>query len=210
MNLIAFEFGAIISFVFLIIWVISQVAGAGKNKPAARRQQQPRQRNPQGQPAEAVDDEIQQFLMETAEHRPAAPPVQVAKPMVLESAAPPRLPSAQMPSASMASSDQEMGDLDTSGFSQRSSQMGSGVRAEESQMAARRKKMDDARHKKFDHDLGQLEKTATTDRSEHVERFETVPISAAAGLVAMLAEGKSLRDAIIFSEIINRPTDRWE
>lgn len=207
MNLLAFDFGAIIPIIFLIIWVISQVAGAGKNQPAARRQQQPRpRRNPQGaQPAAAVDEEIQQFLLDTAD---AGEEVQVAKPMTLAEAEAKR--EAKRPKPAAAKQQQRLGDLDTSEFSQRSSQMGSGVRAEESQMAARRKKQDDARHKKFDHTLGQLEKTATTDRSEHPERFKKVPKSAAAGLVAMLADGESLRDAIIFSEIINRPADRWE
>lgn len=205
MVLFAFDFGAIIPIIFLIIWVVSQVAGAGKQQPAARRQQQPRRRNPQGQPAPDVDDEIQQFLRDTAGQRGGAdaPDVQVAEPIMLERA------DLAAPPQQADSGGSRLSSVDTSDFSQRSSQLGAGVRAEESQMAARRRRQDDARHQKFDHSLGSLEKTATHDRSEHPERFKKVPKSAAAGVVAMIANGESLRDAIIFSEIIHRPTDRW-
>jgi hypothetical protein len=190
-------FESIIPIILIIIWVISQVSGAGKEKPAARRQQQPRRRNPQGQgePAGGVDDQIQQFLLETTDN---TADVQIAEPLVLERVDEPV--AARSP----------LGDLGTSDISQRGSRLGSGVRTEERQLAARRKKQEDARHAKFDHNLGQLEKTATTDRSEHPERLKKpVPKSAAAGVAAMIADGESLRDAIIFSEIINPPTDRW-
>jgi hypothetical protein len=38
---------------------------------------------------------------------------------------------------------------------------------------------------------------------------ESLPATAAAGLAAMLASPTSLRQAILLSEIINRPEDRW-
>ncbi|MCG8586579.1 MAG: hypothetical protein MI757_17895 [Pirellulales bacterium] len=206
MFLFAFDFGAIIPIIFLIIWVISQVAGGAKQQPAARRQQQPRRRKPDGQAAAEVDDEIQQFLRDTADQRGdgEAPDVQLAEPIVLERADVEAQPLAPSP----APTGSRLSSVDTSEFTQRTSQLGAGVRAEESQNAARRQQLEAARSKKFDKDLGQLEKTATVDRSEKRQQ-KKVPKSAAAGIAAMLADGESLRDAIVFSEIINRPSDRW-
>jgi hypothetical protein len=214
MALFAFDIGSLIPIIIFVIWVISQVVGANKQQPQAQPRRPQRMRNAagnraaqaQGQPAAAIDEEIQQFLRDTAAARGA--PREAA--MVAEQARP--QPSAPMPpplQPAEAASEPRMGQLDTSEFTQRTAQLGAGVRTEEQKMAARRKKLAAARQKKFGHDLGQLAKTATTDRSQTIPEKKPIPRTAAAGVAAMLADGKSLRDAIIFSEIINRPTDRW-
>ena len=209
MTLFAIDFGAIIPIIFVIIWIISQIAGAANQQPKARRRQQGPQANPQ--PAGDVDAEIEQFLLKAADKRGAAPaaPVEVAQPIVLERVEP--MPQQAEPVLERAEPQaKRLGDLDTSDFDRRTSQLGSGVRAGKNQMTERSRKMKAARSKKFDHDLGQLDKTATTDRSEQVpEKKKPIPRSATAGIAAMLADGQSLRDAIIFSEIIKRPEDRW-
>ena len=62
-------------------------------------------------------------------------------------------------------------------------------------------------HQVFDHDLGRLKKTASESAG--------APIAAAASevtvseLLKLLRSPDSIRDAIIMSEVLKRPEDRW-
>ncbi len=71
---------------------------------------------------------------------------------------------------------------------------------------------------KFDRQMGQLGSSSTqaahaaaiaeTDAEEE-DHAASLPSTAAAGLGALLASPTSLRQAILLSEILNRPEDRW-
>ncbi len=71
---------------------------------------------------------------------------------------------------------------------------------------------------KFDQQIGQLGSTSTQaahaaaiadDEAPAQEVLETMPSTGAAGLAAMLASPASLRQAILLSEILKRPEQRW-
>jgi hypothetical protein len=72
-------------------------------------------------------------------------------------------------------------------------------------------------HEVFDHQVGRLEGTpgesayaAQAEEAETPEdRITALPQTAAAGLAAMLAEPVSLRQAIVLTEILQRPEHRW-
>lgn len=72
-------------------------------------------------------------------------------------------------------------------------------------------------HEVFDHQVGRLEGTpgesAYASQAEEAEtpedRITALPQTAAAGLAAMLAEPTSLRQAIVLTEILQRPEHRW-
>lgn len=77
--------------------------------------------------------------------------------------------------------------------------------------------VEDRLHDVFDHGIGALGKTpgesARTTQAEEAEtpedRITSVPATAAAGLAAMLANPGNLRQAIVLSEILQRPEHRW-
>jgi len=77
--------------------------------------------------------------------------------------------------------------------------------------------MEDHLHDVFDHDLGMLDGTpgesAEAARAEEAEapddRVSPVPVTAAAGLAAILADATGLRQAILLNEIFQRPEHRW-
>ena len=72
-------------------------------------------------------------------------------------------------------------------------------------------------HEVFDHEVSRLEGTpgesayaAQAEEAETPEdRVTALPQTAAAGLAAMLAEPTSLRQAIVLTEILQRPEHRW-
>lgn len=72
-------------------------------------------------------------------------------------------------------------------------------------------------HSVFDHDLSRLSGTPgesarsmeVTEPESPEDRIGSVPPTAAAGLTAMLADPGNLRQAILLSEILNRPESRW-
>lgn len=215
-NFILFAdiFEVLIPLIFVIIWIVSQVMGAGKQQPKGRRQQQQQRgggkANQPAAPVQAgggdVDAEIEQFLKNTAKDRGGQQPQEVEVVMLERDDAAPKQPK---PIA-----EKQIGGLDTTDFAQRTSQLGAGVLGEEAQNEARRRKQDQARSKKFDHELGKLDKKATKDRSQQPAKKpkkpkHDIPKTAAAGMAAMLQDGQSIRNAIIFTEIFNRPEDRW-
>ncbi|HUT91953.1 MAG TPA: hypothetical protein VMY37_20830 [Thermoguttaceae bacterium] len=90
-----------------------------------------------------------------------------------------------------------------------------------SDVAARRTRSGDVMeghlHDVFDHRLGALGGTpgesaeaAHADEAEALDdRISSVPVAAAAGLAAILADATSLRQAILLNEIFQRPEHRW-
>lgn len=95
--------------------------------------------------------------------------------------------------------------LDTSGHSERLSQLGAVVDASDD-------RMEEHLHEVFEHDLGQLgaktsraaESTLDDDTPAPVE-----PPRPEVDVLSMLTEPDSIRKVIILNEILNRPEDRW-
>ncbi len=95
--------------------------------------------------------------------------------------------------------------MDMREFTERASHLGEEVGLADDNLEARL-------HSTFDHDLGKLAKgdTATDDfHQSQSQAAKTAARSAAANLAAMLTQPQNLRQAIILSEILGRPEDRW-
>ncbi len=64
-------------------------------------------------------------------------------------------------------------------------------------------------HKTFDHQLGQLKDTTTAAPvKEAMQTSES--LLASMNLTRLLSNAQSIRNAIILSEVLNRPEHRWE
>lgn len=61
-------------------------------------------------------------------------------------------------------------------------------------------------HKTFDHKLGQLKNTSTGSTPPQANTDALPPLS----LARLLNDSQSIRNAIVLSEILNRPEDRWK
>jgi hypothetical protein len=62
-------------------------------------------------------------------------------------------------------------------------------------------------HQVFDHDLGRLKKSASaTAATPHESLAADVTVSE---VLTMLRNPQSIRDAIVLSEVLRRPEDRW-
>ena len=61
-------------------------------------------------------------------------------------------------------------------------------------------------HRKFDHNLGKLSAREATPAEQVVVALAATP---AEGIAALLATPQGMQQAIILSEIMRRPTDRW-
>jgi hypothetical protein len=63
-------------------------------------------------------------------------------------------------------------------------------------------------HQTFDHQLGRLRATASeTAATPHARPMTDVT---PAEILGMLSNAESIRDAIVMSEILRRPEERWE
>ncbi|MBN2474922.1 MAG: hypothetical protein JXB62_09970 [Pirellulales bacterium] len=210
--------GIAVVILFIVVPAILQLLGKGvkgQQKPAPRRPPAPRG---QGQPvAGDVEDEIGEFLRRAAQRRggqqPPPPPPQparrpataqvvVAQPVEAEVARPRALGNEVQ---------EHVGQfLDAGKFKQRSSQLGTEV-------AHSDERIEDRLHKTFDHEVSQLTavpgEAAASPRaeapSEPEDRIEHLPVPAAAGLPALLSSPTNLRQAIVISEILQRPEHRW-
>ena len=68
-------------------------------------------------------------------------------------------------------------------------------------------KLESRLHSVFDHQLGQLKKTATdTAATAHVKGLPDVSLGE---IRSMLRSPGSIRDAIVMAEILHRPIERW-
>ena len=68
---------------------------------------------------------------------------------------------------------------------------------------------EEQRHEKFDHQLGQLGHRRDKEEAETAAAQSALPIPAAAGLPALVADAESLRQASMLNEILTRPEHRW-
>ncbi len=92
--------------------------------------------------------------------------------------------------------------LDSQEFSHRAGRLGDGVlQADE--------KLKQHLRQTFDHKLGQFETAAVEPSSATEAAAVEITPTLAAGWAAMLSDTDSVRRAIILSEIIHRPEERW-
>jgi len=204
-------FGIIVPLVMQVIQKLQeaqQKAGGGARPP----QQRPA---PAQRPADAeVEDEIGEFLRRAAERRQGGQ----AKPPPGQAAGHARPPAVQQPAEAILVeerpqrsifsdlSQQVERDIDTRKFVQRSTQWER--RSEQAQ-----RKAEKHTHDVFDHPVGHLgfgPGGAGQPGPPPTAFGDEVGLGLAAGLPALLANPVSLRQAIVLTEIIQRPEHRWE
>jgi hypothetical protein len=193
----------------LVMQVVEKLKEA--QQKAARGGQQQRPAQPQ-RPAD-VEDEIGEFLRRAAERRQGGQPAQAqAAP---RPAQPPRRLVPQEPAEAVVLLDdpprhaelsqQVERDLDTRKFADRAKQMER--RAEQA-----RRKAEQHTHQVFDHDVGHLGGSSPAPGqpgAPAVALGAEVGPGLAAGLPALLASPVGLRQAIVLTEILERPEHRW-
>lgn len=175
---------------------------------------------PNAGPKKTVFDEIEQFLARARQAaqqaqqggpppRPAARPV-AAEPVVAELAQP-RRPLATEPalgSGRLGTQERVVAEVvrttDTSDVTANLDRLGDAVEVADDAMEAHLKEV-------FDHRLGSLQQVATAApaASATKEKRAARKVPAPVGFAAMLANTGDVRNAIVMSEILQRPTDRW-
>lgn len=216
-GLLAADIGDLVGFLIFLMFLIISVVGHFANKwremqeEAARRARarRPAPPRPQHQP---LNDEIAEFLR-TAEQRRrpgGAPPATPPRP-----ASPPRAPA--LPPRPLAEQPVDVQVVEPRPGRLRetlSSRRQMVEVSQESQVAQADDRMEGHLHQVFDHQLaslsvGEVGSTASF-AGEPLLQAVPLPLTAAAGLTALLASADSLRQAIVLSEILNRPVHRWE
>lgn len=170
------------------------------------------QQRPEQPAATNVADEIDEFMRRAAQARSK----EVAKPV----RRPQMRPAVEKPVQAEVVADVPVGGqinkqvekfLDTQEFSQRSTQLGGEV-------AQADKSIDQHLHQVFDHKVSKLESVPGEAATAPVvavpielteQSLIDIPATFATGLTDLLADPDSVRQAIVFNEILNRPVERW-
>lgn len=217
------DVGDLIGFLIFLLFLIISVVGSLANKwrqmqeEAARRGRPPRPQQPPRQPR-PLDDEIADFLRTAGERREAGRP----RPGGGPAGAPPPRPAATHPSQPPTPPPRprpeeplEVKPLET-GPRRLVEALATRTLASSSlgQLTSDIAQADDRRESRlrqaFPHDLSTLSAKPSPGPSPPAETATPLPPTAAAGLTALLASGANLRNAVILSEIINRPEHRWK
>jgi hypothetical protein len=235
--LLAIDIGEIIGglapILVIVFWVLSQVLGNRKQEP------QPPQGAPQQppQPPKGIADEIESFLKQVAQQRGDEPveEIEVIEPELLEDERPPtrlapieRAPPVRkpvkpatvearmiadelhsvLPSRGKVSAHVE-GHIGTSSFAERTSQLGEEVDEIDD-------KIEQRIHKEFDHQVGSLTHLDSATADAAFQRHdagvwgdEETETPDAAPLADVFKDPESIRRAIILTEILRPPTERW-
>ena len=218
----AADLGWIIPVIFVIIMIITAIGNViakineqqakAQRRPGDVRRPRPQQPRPRvgvgGGGRGGIQEEITEFLRRAAggqavPQQPQAPPPRPAR----------RPLAAERPiEAEVVADDpgrRAVGaGIDTSTFDQRTSQLGGDVVQADRQF-------DERLEGRFEHEVSALAQTrgsaepATPRRAASTSGAE-VPPTAAAGFAAMLSNADNIRQAIVLSEILNRPLDRWQ
>ena len=210
MNNVPFAFGLddlitwAVILLFFIVPAIGQLLAKVKQAPPPAGGGRPQRPAPHD-----VEDEIEVFMRralgQRAEKEPPvrARPAPVAQPVEAEVVA-------AAPVGGQVASEVRR-HLDSGEFVQRTGRLGKEVVQTD-------KQLEQHLHQAFDHKLGQLEsaeaKTSPPRASDVPPDLSgptavEVPPTVAAGLAAMLGNAESLSQAIVLSEIIHRPEERW-
>ena len=209
----------IVPCIFVIIWLVSNLAGMRQKAPANRRPARPLD-GPPGQ--DALENEIDKFLRQAKSKRAgdeveAFDPIEasiedsaMAEPLEAELV---REPLGGELIHRHAVSEQVAEDLDTSQTVQRIERMGDNVEIADDVMAAHVSEV-------FEHSIGSLTDTSSIGYEDIKPAAEaelpsnalgktTDTPTAAVDFAAMLGNSTDVRKAIVLNEILQRPIDRW-
>jgi len=216
----------------IIIFLIFIVPAIGQIMAKVRRVQPPAGgAKPQRPPAGGVAEEIEQFLRRVAGERQAAKPPAPQRPQqapVAQAARPPAAkpkgakPAAkpvlktppQTAQAPAGTARPVVGQIEehvkqrlsTDKLQARTQRLGVEV-------AQADRQIEQHLHKVFDHDLSRLPAAPSGGEAAGeppAQQAPEVPPTLAAGLPALLSSGMAISQAIVLSEIIRRPEERWE
>ena len=186
--------------VFIVIGVLSVIgqimnkAKEGRQNAGPARKPPPRPGQQQGPLANKLEEFIRQVAQGPVEggRRQAAPGQSAAAQPLVEA----------VPVADESGNVAEH--VRTRGASRNISTLGS--RSLDSQVAQADENLEEHVHDVFDHQLGRL---GDTPGETAKKSGAAIPPTAAAGLAAMLANPGRIRQAIVLSEILQRPEHRW-
>ena len=210
--------GIVLVILFIVIPTIGKIL-ASLNKP----QQPARGVRPAGRPAAGkIENEIGEFLRRAAggrapgagrpQVRQAIPrpqhPGQVVRPIVVEMA-----DERPIEAEIVVGGPREgvLSTIDTRPIAQHSANLGSNV-------SRKGKRVQRHLQDVFEHEVSDLAKQPsrlaqgkqTSKAKPRKTRPVEIPSTAAAGFAALLSDAQSIRQAIVLSEIINRPEHRWQ
>ena len=207
--LLAFNInGNLIEVAFVLVVLILTVLGQLGAKLQQRRPPLPRSPRPQPPDETPLQSEIEEFLRRASgqpvENRPVVATV-VAEPAVARPSRPPARKAAEE------TAEQPVGDevvkqvekfLDVGEFSRRTSKLGGEVSQADAQLDERLKQT-------FGHEVGGLaKKPGETALRPDIEAPADTPVPVF-NFAAFLANPEALRQAILLSEILRRPDERW-
>ena len=212
--LIAAGIGDVIGILVFIVIGLLSVAGQIMNKaregkqnagppPGQRPRPQPQPRQQQG----PVVNEIDQFARQAAQRRAEGGRRPVAQRQGGWPQPAPRRPAAAQPlveAVPVELLEPVAERVRTHVASGNVGALGSRKLASEVDQAA--ENLEEHVHDVFDHELGQLSRTP--DESAR-KSGAAIPPTAAAGIAAMLTDPASIRQAIVLTEILQRPEHRW-
>ncbi len=197
----------------LIALLIFVIPAVGQLLAKMKSMQPPAEPVP-AQPVRAdVANEIDDFMRRAGQHRgtrpatpPSAPPVKAAvvQPVPAQAVVEPQPIGGQL-------SEHVRKYLDEQEFRRHSEQLGGEV-------AQTDRQIDQHLHQVFDHHVSKLEEVTsesaappTIDQQpEAVDVSDAAPMAFVAGLVGLVTNPESLRQAVILNEILHRPEERWE
>ena len=192
----------IVPLLFVIFWVIQQVFG-GDKKP-----QPPPKRRPKLPPdapgdAEQVRNELQDFLREAAQRQ------NQGQPRPVHAAAVDDIVEAEIvepvrrmhPAAVSTQTGDTVPPVGKQLFAERVSHLGEEV-------AQADEKVESHLHEVFDHDVGRMPDGYNDDKNNDDEEKVVVP-KLAYEIRELFRRPKSVRQAIVLSEVLRRPDDRW-
>ena len=207
------DLGDVVKFLVVLLVVIvpaiSQIVAKIREsqKPPA-----PPARAPKApQPAEQTfKDEIEEFLRRAAEAQKPAPAGQTRtdpSPPRTRPARPPSAPKAAPKPAETANANATVVDhvqkhLDTNEFNRRTTQLGAEVAEADDKIDARQ-------HQVFEHQLSQFDWRTAAELEAAGVTSQPAAATSAAGLLPLLMNPETLRQAIVLNEILQRPEDRW-
>jgi hypothetical protein len=216
--------GVVVVIVFILISFLGQLLGKLRE---GRRAQPKGPRGPQaqgpGRPGgrDALRDELDEFLRGAKARRPANQPQAARQPAPRPAAPRPperRRPTQDVVAVEVIEEPRDAGVADHVRRRMADEQLRQAHPAVGGGIARAERQADSRLHQLFDHGIGSLV-GAAGESGGPVQPIEAgsleygiapVPITVAAGLAAMLAHPGNLRQAIVLSEILQRPEQRWE
>ncbi len=96
--------------------------------------------------------------------------------------------------------------MDTSDVTQRAAQLSRHASQLGAQVGQADEKLEGRLHDKFDHDLGKIHDESVTGAGQRGQ--EGIALTAS-DIVGMLSNPKSITQAVVLNEILQRPIDRW-